>query len=127
MERHIRHSGKLGTHTRPYKLSSGCYHIDCSPFMFLLVLCISVFEFYFQAKLLRQIVLSGMVDQVARKADIPEQEQTSKKRPLYHTVLLEEMVQIHNSSVLYREYPEWIVYQEIYETNKVYLRGNFRF
>ncbi|XP_014283123.1 probable ATP-dependent RNA helicase kurz [Halyomorpha halys] len=75
-----------------------------------------------QARLLRQIVLSGMLDQVARKVDEP-QESTVKQRPLYHTPLLEETVQVHSSSVLYKEYPEWIVYQEIYQTNKVYLRG----
>ena len=30
---------------------------------------------------------------------------------------------MHSSSVLRKESPEWVVYQEIYETNKIYMRG----
>ncbi|XP_014248121.1 probable ATP-dependent RNA helicase kurz [Cimex lectularius] len=76
-----------------------------------------------QARLLRQIVLSGFVDQVARKCDEEIIGKSVKKKPLYNTPDLEEPAQIHSSCALYKEYPEWIIYQEIYETNKIYLRG----
>jgi ATP-dependent RNA helicase DHX37/DHR1 len=36
---------------------------------------------------------------------------------------MEEPVFMHSSSVLRKETPEWIVYQELYETNKTYMRG----
>jgi len=37
---------------------------------------------------------------------------------------MEELVYIHNSSVLYDNDPDWIVYQEVFEsTGKMYLRG----
>lgn len=30
---------------------------------------------------------------------------------------------MHSSCVLRRTSPEWVVYQEVYETNKIYMRG----
>lgn len=36
---------------------------------------------------------------------------------------MDDPVFIHSSSVLRKVCPEWIVYQEIYETNKMYLRN----
>ncbi|XP_011302239.1 probable ATP-dependent RNA helicase kurz [Fopius arisanus] len=78
-----------------------------------------------EAKLLRQIVLAGMADQVARKMS-PEEvkdEDRSKFRFAYKTMEMEEPVFMHTSCVLRRTAPEWVVYQEIYETNKIYMRG----
>lgn len=34
-----------------------------------------------------------------------------------------EPVFLHRGSVLRRERPQFVVYQEIYETNKLYMRG----
>lgn len=36
---------------------------------------------------------------------------------------MEEPVFMHSSCVLRKVSPEWVVYQEIYETNKMYMRG----
>jgi hypothetical protein len=39
------------------------------------------------------------------------------------TPLLDDPVFIHPSSVLFRELPEFVVYQEIVETTKLYMKG----
>uniref|UniRef100_T1I963 RNA helicase n=1 Tax=Rhodnius prolixus TaxID=13249 RepID=T1I963_RHOPR len=76
-----------------------------------------------QTRLMRQIILAGMVDNVARKCEENVQAK-GKMKPLYNTPLLEQKVQIHSSSALYKEYPEWIVYQEIFQVSeKMYMRG----
>lgn len=36
---------------------------------------------------------------------------------------MEEPVFMHSSCVLRKVSPEWVVYQEVYETNKMYMRG----
>lgn len=36
---------------------------------------------------------------------------------------MEDPVFMHSSCVLRKTSPEWVVYQEIYETNKLYMRG----
>lgn len=84
-----------------------------------------------QSKLLRQILLSGMCDQVARL--IPDEEINDKndKRKFkyaYKRHDMEDPVFLHSSSVLRSSRPEWLVYQEIYElqngdTTKMFMRG----
>lgn len=84
-----------------------------------------------QAKLLRQILLSGMGDQVARL--IPDDELTDKddKRKYkyaYKRPDMEEPVFLHSGSVLRNTRPEWVIYQEIYElrngdATKMFMRG----
>ncbi|KAL4223808.1 ATP-dependent RNA helicase dhx37 [Mactra antiquata] len=78
-----------------------------------------------QAKFLRQIVLSGMGDHVARRLpDLPASHSEAKKlKYAYQTPNLEDPVFIHPTSVLYRERPEYIVYQYIEETSKLYMKG----
>ncbi|KAG5892504.1 hypothetical protein JTB14_034503 [Gonioctena quinquepunctata] len=79
-----------------------------------------------QAKLLRQILLAGMGDQVAKKIspeEVKEGEEKSKYKYAYHANNMEEAVFLHQSSVLKKTLPEFVVYQEIYETNKMYMRG----
>ncbi|CAG9833375.1 unnamed protein product [Diabrotica balteata] len=77
-----------------------------------------------QAKLLRQILLSGMGDQVAKKI-LPEEvnENYVKFKYAYNANNMEEPVFLHRGSVLKKSLPEFVVYQEIYETNKMYMRG----
>ena len=41
----------------------------------------------------------------------------------FRTLEMEDPVFMHLSSVLRKESPEWVVYQEVYETNKIYMRG----
>lgn len=79
-----------------------------------------------QAKLLRQVLLSGLVDQVAKRVDPDELKEGEDKRKWKHAYQIPELespVFLHSSSVLRKELPEWVVYQEIYETNKPYMRG----
>lgn len=79
-----------------------------------------------QAKLLRQILLSGMGDQIARKIppdEVKEDQDKAKFKYAYHANNMEEPVFLHQSSVLKKTLPEFVVYQEIYETNKIYMRG----
>ena len=40
----------------------------------------------------------------------------------YKIGAMEQAAFIHSSSVLKRKAPEWVVYQEVFETDKVYLR-----
>lgn len=39
-------------------------------------------------------------------------------------MLLEEPAYIHPNSVLYKQDPEYLVYQQIDETSKLYMKGN---
>lgn len=79
-----------------------------------------------QAKLLRQLLLSGMGDCVAKKImpdELKEGEDKAKFKYAYCTHNMEEPVFLHHTSVLKKTLPEYVVYQEIYETNKMYMRG----
>lgn len=84
-----------------------------------------------QAKLLRQLMLSGMVDHVARKIAANELnivKDRIKMKYAYNLPDIEEPVFIHSASVLRKKQPEWVVYQELYEvkigdTMKTFIRG----
>jgi len=124
-----------------------------------------------EAKLLRQIVLSGMPDQVRKtdlivdcylflktlsfccqmkskrkieattcinlfdsfnfiqiakridESEIKKGEDKLKYRHAYMTPEMEDPVFLHDSCVLRSERPEWVAYQEIFETKKLYMRG----
>ncbi|XP_026687448.1 probable ATP-dependent RNA helicase kurz [Diaphorina citri] len=79
-----------------------------------------------QARLLRQIALSGMVDQVARATSDEEKKALGipKKKPLYSIPEMEEGVYLHSGSVLRKTMPEWVVYEEIFQTDdKMIMRG----
>ncbi|XP_043263355.1 probable ATP-dependent RNA helicase kurz [Colletes gigas] len=79
-----------------------------------------------EAKLLRQIVLAGMADQIAKKVmpdEIGEDQDKNKWKYAYKTLDMEDPVFMHSSCVLRKSCPEWVVYQEVYETNKMYMRG----
>ncbi|XP_062854362.1 probable ATP-dependent RNA helicase DHX37 [Trichomycterus rosablanca] len=75
-----------------------------------------------QAVCLRQIVLAGLGDHLARRVQA-EELLDPKWRNAYKTPLLDEPVFIHPSSALHKELPDFIVYQEIMETTKMYMRG----
>ncbi|RVE67907.1 hypothetical protein OJAV_G00086520 [Oryzias javanicus] len=75
-----------------------------------------------QVVCLRQIVLAGLGDHLARR--IREEELLHPKwRNGYKTPLLDDPVFIHPSSALFKKLPEFVVYQEITETSKMYMRG----
>ncbi|XP_044261323.1 probable ATP-dependent RNA helicase kurz [Tribolium madens] len=72
-----------------------------------------------QAKLLRQILLAGMGDQIAKKIESEDK----KFKYGYHANNMEDPVFLHSGSVLRKSPPEFVIYHEIYETNKIYMRG----
>ncbi|KAM3963953.1 putative ATP-dependent RNA helicase kurz [Aphomia sociella] len=72
-----------------------------------------------QARLMRQLVLCGLGDQVGRKVALDEVKEGQDKRKFkyaYHCGELEEPVHLHSDSILRQVIPEWVVYQELYET-----------
>ncbi|KAH8343422.1 hypothetical protein KR059_010563 [Drosophila kikkawai] len=84
-----------------------------------------------QARFLRQILLAGMGDRVARKvplADIADKEERRRLKYAYNCADMEEPAFLHASSVLRQKAPEWVVYQEAYElqngdSTKMFIRG----
>lgn len=75
-----------------------------------------------QCKALRQIVLAGLGDRVARK--IPSKEMKDPKlKNAYICDSLDEPVFIHPKSALFQVLPEFVVYQEIMETSKLFMKG----
>lgn len=74
---------------------------------------------------MRQILLAGMVDQVARKLGDTELQACNirKGKPVYRIPDMEEVIHLSTNSGLYKTAPEWIIYQEIYQTDKMYFRG----
>ncbi|XP_004690689.1 PREDICTED: probable ATP-dependent RNA helicase DHX37 [Condylura cristata] len=75
-----------------------------------------------QVTYLRQIVTAGLGDHLARRVQ-SEELLDEKWRNAYKTPLLDDPVFIHPSSVLFKELPEFVVYQEIVETTKMYMKG----
>uniref|UniRef100_A0A8C1R271 DEAH (Asp-Glu-Ala-His) box polypeptide 37 n=1 Tax=Cyprinus carpio TaxID=7962 RepID=A0A8C1R271_CYPCA len=75
-----------------------------------------------QVLCLGQIVLAGSGDHIARRVQ-DEELLDPKWRNGYKTPLLDDPVFIHPSSALHKTLPEFVVYQEIMETTKMYMRG----
>uniref|UniRef100_A0A670ZV63 RNA helicase n=1 Tax=Pseudonaja textilis TaxID=8673 RepID=A0A670ZV63_PSETE len=75
-----------------------------------------------QATFLRQIVLAGLGDHVARRIQADELLDEKWKNG-YKTPLLDDPVFIHPNSILFKQLPEFVVYQEIVETTKMYMKG----
>uniref|UniRef100_A0A8C1Y6W0 Activating signal cointegrator 1 complex subunit 3 n=1 Tax=Cyprinus carpio TaxID=7962 RepID=A0A8C1Y6W0_CYPCA len=75
-----------------------------------------------QVLCLRQIVLAGLGDHIARRVQA-EELLDPKWRNGYKCPLLDDPVFIHPSSALHKTLPEFVVYQEIMETTKMYMRG----
>lgn len=67
-----------------------------------------------------------MGDQIAKKIlpeEVKEDEDKAKFKYAYQANNMEDPVFLHQGSVLKKALPEFVVYQEIYETNKMYMRG----
>uniref|UniRef100_A0A6Q2YPQ7 RNA helicase n=1 Tax=Esox lucius TaxID=8010 RepID=A0A6Q2YPQ7_ESOLU len=75
-----------------------------------------------QVVCLRQIVLAGLGDHLARRVQ-QEELLDPKWRNGYKTPLLDEPVYIHPSSALFKTLPPFVVYQEVLETTKMYMKG----
>nr|XP_046243910.1 probable ATP-dependent RNA helicase DHX37 [Scatophagus argus] len=75
-----------------------------------------------QVVCLRQIVLAGLGDHLARRVQA-EDLLDPKWKNGYKTPLMDEPVFIHPTSALFKTLPEFVVYQEIMETTKMYMKG----
>lgn len=75
-----------------------------------------------QVLCLRQIVLAGQGDHLARRVQA-EELLDPKWRNGYKTPLLDDPVFIHPSSALFKTLPQFVVYQEVMETTKMYMKG----
>lgn len=79
-------------------------------------------------QLFSQVILSCMGNKIARK--VPASvvaaagpEDKSRIRHAYQTLSLEQLVYIHPGSVLFQDEPEFILYQELFEGNKIFCRN----
>ncbi|XP_076125585.1 putative ATP-dependent RNA helicase DHX37 [Alosa pseudoharengus] len=75
-----------------------------------------------QVQCIRQVVLAGLGDHLARRVQ-SEELLDPKWVNGYKTPLLDEPVFLHPSSTLSKTLPEFVVYQEIMETTKMYMKG----
>jgi ATP-dependent RNA helicase DHX37/DHR1 len=77
-----------------------------------------------QKVMLRQVIAAGFVDQVAKRIPFTNEagEAVSGKWK-YITAITKQECFIHPSSFLLREHPEYIVYHELIETTKCYIKG----
>ena len=77
-----------------------------------------------QARLLQQLLLAGSPFMVARKISEEEEKSDPRHKGGYRTGAMEQMVFIHSSSVLKQAAPDWVVYQDLFETrDKIVMRG----
>lgn len=73
-----------------------------------------------QCKALCQICLAGLGDHVAHKSSAGNNPQIKNA---YKCMALEDPVFIHPSSALFEVLPEYVVYQEVVETSKLFMKG----
>ncbi|CAF0780040.1 unnamed protein product [Adineta steineri] len=76
-----------------------------------------------QICLLRKILAAGMVDRLAKRIEGPVVVNGHKANNAYQTLLLEEPVFIHPSSVLVNDLPTFICYQELHETTRIFIKN----
>ena len=73
-------------------------------------------------KVLRQIILACFGDHVARRMSSQESDDPKMKNA-YQCHLTDDPVFIHPTSALFSVLPEFIVFQEVVETTKLYVKG----
>ncbi|XP_067933268.1 probable ATP-dependent RNA helicase DHX37 [Watersipora subatra] len=80
-----------------------------------------------QVKLIRQMMLVGLSDHIARLnvvANDAEPDVKKRMRNSYQCTLIDDYCYIHPNSVLNKKHCEYIIYQDIVDANnKIYLRG----
>ncbi|GAB6030214.1 hypothetical protein CHUAL_005886 [Chamberlinius hualienensis] len=80
-----------------------------------------------QCKFLRQIMLAGLPDNVARRVlegEVTGDADTKRKwKHAYRSSYIEEPIFLNPSSILFQDLPEFVVYQEIFEGKKMYMKG----
>ncbi|XP_059143028.1 probable ATP-dependent RNA helicase DHX37 [Physella acuta] len=77
---------------------------------------------------LRKVVLGGLADHVARRNPAPppgtEKSETARLKGSFQCSQLEELVYVHPESVLFKNREvEFVVYQSMVETSRLYMRG----
>ncbi|CAL1545913.1 unnamed protein product [Lymnaea stagnalis] len=77
---------------------------------------------------IRKVVFGGLADHIARRNPNPlpgiEKTEAQRLKGSFQCMLLEELVYIHPESVLFRNTePEYVVYQSMVETSRLYMRG----
>lgn len=76
-----------------------------------------------EAKVLRQIVMSCMPDRLAKLRLVESNSDEEKKlKNSYESLLLEQPMFIHPSSVLFKQVPSYVCFVDIIETSKIYMR-----
>ncbi|CAF3953492.1 unnamed protein product [Rotaria sordida] len=75
-----------------------------------------------QICLLRKVLAAGMVDRLAKRIEGSVIINGHKANNAYQTLLLDEPVFIHPSSVLINDLPSFICYQEVHETNRIFIK-----
>jgi ATP-dependent RNA helicase DHX37/DHR1 len=85
-----------------------------------------------QLKALRQLVASGLIDQVAVRKDLVDRsartgaQYRNCRGVAYRAIGVAEDVFIHPSSVVFgRSPPPWVVYQDVVQTSRAYLKRMF--
>nr|CAG8440501.1 12065_t:CDS:10 [Entrophospora candida] len=80
-----------------------------------------------QLKAIRQMITAGFIDQVAVRKNLIDKSSdrsSSRKGIVYSTMWTDDDVYIHPSSILYHaKPPDFVVYQELHYTNKVWMKG----
>lgn len=87
-----------------------------------------------QLKILRQLITSAFIDQIAVRKDIIDPTSAvagskfkSTRGVAYRAMGVAEDVYIHPSSVMFHgEPPEWIVWQDVVRTSKVWIKSESR-
>ncbi|CAF3503121.1 unnamed protein product [Rotaria sp. Silwood1] len=75
-----------------------------------------------QICLLRKVLAAGMVDRLAKRIEGSVVINGHKANNAYQTLLLDEPVFIHPSSVLINDLPSFVCYQEVHETNRIFIK-----
>lgn len=79
-----------------------------------------------QVKMLQQLMLVCFCDHIAKRLandELSASERLKRPKNAYRSVELEDPVFLHDKTVLKEAQPEWVVYQEIFENNKLYMRN----
>ncbi|KAH9515060.1 ATP-dependent RNA helicase dhx37 [Bulinus truncatus] len=81
-----------------------------------------------QTLALRKVVLGGLADHVARRNPAPppgtDKTEANKLKGSFQCMQLEDLVYVHPESVMYRNNEvEFVVYQTMMETSRLYMRG----
>jgi ATP-dependent RNA helicase DHX37/DHR1 len=78
-----------------------------------------------QCKKLRQLMLLGFCDRVARvlpSSELTSSDDAKRLKNAYKSIELDASVFLNDKCMLKQHRPEWVVYQEIYEHKKMYMR-----